>query len=119
MKTLLVKATLTRMSRVKDSSVNISFNTMEEVSSEEFTLMDQYFKQNGWLAFKMNEFDGTEVPKENAAVEGSLTPSQELRRSLYAKHMAMGGTKDTFAAYYNKAMAGFKRAVDNSFPEGH
>lgn len=119
MKTLLVKATLTRMSRVKDSSVNISFNTMEEVSSEEFTLMDQYFKQNGWLAFKMNEFDGTEVPKENATVEGSQTPSQYLRRCLFAKHMAMGGTKDNFPAYYNKAMAGFAQAVNNSFPEGN
>ena len=118
MKTLLIKASLTRMSRVKDGSVNVAFNTMEEVSSEEFTLMDQYWKQDGWLAFKMNEFDGSEVPKENATSEGSLTPSQYLRRCLFAKHIAIGGTKDTFPAYYNKVMAGFANSVNQSFPEG-
>lgn len=118
MKTLLVKATLKSMNRIKDGSVNISFNTMEEIGSEEFTLMDQYFRQNGWLAFKMNEFDGSEVPKENATVEGSLSPSQYLRRCLFAKHMAVGGTKESFPAYYNKVMAKFAESVNNSFPEG-
>lgn len=118
MKTLLIGAKLTRMSRIKDGSVNLAFNTMGEVTSDDFTNMDQYFQQNGWLAFQMNEFDGSEIPKENARVEGDRTPSQDLRASLFAKHMAMGGTKDTFPAYYNKAMAGFKKAVDDSFPEG-
>lgn len=117
MKSLLAKATLTRMGRLKDGSVNLTFNTMEEIDSDDFKLMDMYYQKNGWVAFKMNEFDGSEIPKENAQVEGSLTPSQELRRSLFAKHMAMGGSKDTFPAYYQKAMAGFKRAVDSSFPE--
>lgn len=115
MKTLLTKAGLKSMRRVKDGSVNMSFGTMEEVSTEDFTLMDEYFNQTGWLAFKMNEFDGSELPTENAKVEGMMTPSQELRASLFAKHMHHGGTKDTFPAYYNKAMAGFKRAVDDSW----
>lgn len=117
MKTLLVKATLKSARRVRDNSVNLTFSTMEEISTKDFTLMDEYFQQNGWLAFQMNEFDGTEIPKENALVEGEYTPSQALRRSLFAKHMAMGGNKDDFPAYYQKAMAGFKRAVDSSFPE--
>lgn len=118
MKTLLVKATLKKMSRINDGSVNISFNTMEEVQSDAFTLMDQYWKQDGWLAFQMNEFDGSEVPKENATVEGSKTPSQYLRSCLFAKHMVLGGTKDNFPAYYNKAMAHFAKQVNDSFPEG-
>lgn len=118
MKTLLIKAKLKGMSRIKDGSVNIAFNTLEEISSEDFKLMDEYFRQDGWMAFKMNEFDGADMPQENAKVEGGRTPSQDLRASLFALHMAKGGTKETFPTYYNKAMAGFKRAVDNSFPEG-
>lgn len=118
MKTLLVKAQLSSSpSRKADSSVTLKFTTMEEISNEDFALMDEYFKQSGWLAFKMNEMEVSDLPKENATVEGDLTPSQYLRRNLYAKHMALGGTKETFPAYYNKAMAGFATAVQNSFPE--
>lgn len=115
MKTLLLKAQLKKHNRVKDGSVTISFQTMEEVDTDTLLGIDQYWQQEGWLAFKMNEFDGVEMPQENAVVEGGRTPSQELRASLFAKHMHKGGTKETFPAYYNKAMAGFKRAVDDSF----
>lgn len=116
MKTLLLKASLTRMGRIKDGSVNLSFNTMEEIDSDSFKLMDEYFRQDGWLAFQMNEFDGSEVPKENAQVEGSKSPSQYLRTCLFAKHMASGGTKDNFPIYYNKIMAGFAKAVNDTYP---
>lgn len=115
MKTLLLKALLKKSTRNNDGSVNLLFNTMEEIGSDEFLLMDQYWKQNGWLAFKMNEFDGTEMPKEDAKSEGGQSPSQALRMSLYAKHMSLGGTKEDFLPYYNKAIYGFKKAVDDSF----
>lgn len=116
MKTLLIKATLKSMSRIKDGSVNIAFNTMEEVSSEDFTLMDQYFRQSGWMAFKMNEFDGSDMPTENAVVEGGKTPSQYLRSCLFSKFMNSGGKKEEFPAYYTKAMDGFAKAVNDSNP---
>lgn len=91
---------------------------MIEIDSEKFKLMDEYWKQSGWLAFKMNEFDGSEIPKINAGGDDKLSPSQSLRRSIFALHMAKGGDKESFPIYYNKVMAGFKRAVDDSFPEG-
>lgn len=115
MKTLLLKTLLKKSTRNNDGSVNLLFQTMEEIDSKDFLLMDQYWKQNGWLAFKMNEFDGTEMPKGNATSEGDVSPSQALRQSLYAKHMSLGGTKETFLPYYNKAIYGFKKAVDDSF----
>ncbi len=117
MKALLAKAQLTRFNRVKDGSVNLTFQTMEEISNEDFALMDQYWKQNGWLAFKLNEVEVEDLPKENATVEGDLTPSQYLRRNLYALHIAKGGKKEDFPAYYNKAMAGFAEAVQRQFPD--
>jgi hypothetical protein len=114
-KTLLLKTQLKKSTRNNDGSVNLLFQTMEEIDSDEFLLMDKYWKQAGWLAFKTNEFDGTEMPKENATAEGGQSPSQALRMSLYAKHMTLGGTKEDFLPYYNKAIYGFKKAVDDSF----
>jgi hypothetical protein len=115
MKTLIIEGQLTKVSRLKDMSVNLGFHTMREVSSEEFKLMDEYFQQNGWLAFKMNDFGDDELPKENAAVEGMQTPSQYLRRCLFAKFIGQGGKKEDFPAYYNRAMEGFAKAVNDSW----
>jgi hypothetical protein len=117
MQTLLVAAQLKSMSRQKDASVKLTFQTMREIPTDEFTLMDEYWQKSGWLAFKMNEFDGTEMPKENAVVEGGKTPSQRLRSCLYVKHMKNGGNAQTFPAYYEKAMEGFAQAVIETIPE--
>lgn len=116
MKILLIPARLNKFGRRKDSSVSFSFISNIEVSNEEFALIDQYYQQNGHLAFKLNEFDGTEIPDTDAANrQGEKSPSQQLRLSLFAKHMNDGGTKDSFPAYYKKAILGFKQAVDDSW----
>lgn len=116
MDALLVKAQMTGMKRRADGTVGFTFRTLEELSNEDFSLSDQYFQQSGWLAFKMNEFTGEELPEENAMVEGMKTPSQYLRSCLFSKFRAMGGTKDEFPAYYNRVMAGFADSVNKSHP---
>lgn len=116
MKTLLAKAQLTRFSRKNDLSVNFTFSSMDEISNEDFSLMDKYFRKNGWLAFKANEFDGTEMPQKNATVEGQKSPSEYLRSCLWAKAMALGKNKEEATEFYEKAMAGFAQAVIDSFP---
>lgn len=115
MKTLLIEAQLTKTSRVKDGTVNMNFRTMREVSSEEYLLMDKYWTQNGWVAFKMDQFDGTELPEDNTKVQGQKSPSTRLRLALFAKHMNKGGGKDTFPAYYNRCMDAFEQAVNDSY----
>lgn len=112
-----MKAILKGANRLRDGSISLKFVTMEEIGTEDFSTIDQYFQQNGWLAFKANDFDENEIPKDNATVENGYTPSQLLRKSLFAKHMAIGGNKEDFPVYYQKAMMGFKKAVDDSFPE--
>ena len=47
---------------------------MEEISNEDFSDMDKYWKQGGWLAFKTNEIDINDLPKENATVEANRPP---------------------------------------------
>lgn len=115
MKTLLVEAQLTKVSRVKDGSVNLTFHTASEITTDDYMLMDQYWQNNGWVAFKMNEFEVGDIPTENATLKGQKSDSQYLRSCLFAKHMAQGGTKENFAPYYHKAMQGFADAVNNSY----
>lgn len=115
MKTLLVEAQLTRMARVKDGSVNLSFSTQREIPTDEFTLMDKYWQQSGWLAFKMNEFEAGDIPTEDTKLSGQKSDSQYLRECLFAKFMHEGGNKEDFPPYYHNAMMGFAKAVNNSY----
>lgn len=118
MKTLLTPAQLTRFNRLKDGSVSYTFTANVEISNKDFALTDQYYQQNGYLAFKLNEFDGSEIPDTNAAKrQGEISPSTHLRHRLFAKHMNTGGSKDTFPEYYRKAIEGFARAVDKSYED--
>lgn len=115
-KVLLFEAQLRTFSRVKDGSVNIAFRSNKELTSEELKGIDEYFQNNGWLAFQLNDFKGDEIPQENAEGRpGQISPSQHLRNRLFAKHMSVGGTKETFPSYYQKAMEGFASAVDDSY----
>jgi hypothetical protein len=112
---LLVEAQLRGYSRTKDGSVNISFRTAREMTNDEIALVDKRFQQNGWLAFKQNELRLEDIPTEEAKITGQISPSKQLYNSLFAKHMNSGGKKEDFAEYYRKTMAGFKRAVDESY----
>ena len=118
MKPLLVKAQLTSSpNRRKDGSITLKFTTMEEMDNDSFSLMDQYWNQNGWLCFKTNDINTDDMPKENATVEGQQTPSQYLRSNLFALHMAKGGRKETFPQYYERMMAQITMNVQKLFPE--
>lgn len=114
MKVLLVEATLKRFARKADHSVTLTFETMREMTADEFGLVDQYYQQNGHLAFKIDEIDMSDIPDTNTEIQGQRSDSQYLRSCLYSKHMNSGGTKETFPAYYHKAMQGFASAVNDS-----
>jgi hypothetical protein len=113
MKILLVEAALKSFSRVKDGSVKFNFQSNREMDLKEFSLVDQYYQQNGFLAFKLDEISLDEIPDENTAIKGQRSPSQLLRNHIFALHMKKGGNKDNFTPYYTKVMAGFERAIQN------
>lgn len=115
MKTLLIEAQLKSHARVKDGSMNITFHTAKEIETEELTLIDKYWKQNGWMAFKIDEINTDDIPDTNTDVPGAKSPSVRLRYALFAKHMAVGGAKETFPTYYNRAIEGFIVAVTDSY----
>lgn len=117
MQPLQLKAQQTKASRRSDGSVAITYVTADEVGSTEFTKIDEYWKQHGWLLFKPNAFSNVDIPTEEAEIKGQVSDSQYLRRCLFKKHMAKGGTKESFPNYYHKAMAGFAQAVTDSMEE--
>lgn len=118
MKTLLVKAQMTGSpSRVKDRSVNLKFQTLEEISNEDFALMDDYFKQNGWLAFKTDEIEVEDIPAENAKIKGEVSRSKQLRYKIFALHMKKGGKKDNFQPFYERYMDRIDRAVQEELDQ--
>lgn len=117
MKILLVEANLKDFGRRKDGSVRFSFVSNREMDNDEFSLVDQYYQQNGHLAFKLDEIEASEIPEENTQIKGQLSPSQTLRRKIFALHMKKGGTKDTFTPYYHKVMAGIEQSVQDQIDQ--
>lgn len=115
MDVLLVEAQMKSYGRVKDGSMNLNFRTNREISNEEAKQIDEYYQQNGFLAFKKDEITLDEIPDTNSTVPGAKSPSVLLRTELWKKHMNTGGSKATFPEYYQKAMAGFIQAVEDSY----
>lgn len=109
MKPLQLKVTMMPATRRADGSVTVKLVTMEELSTEQFALIDQYRQTNGWMMFGPNQGDVAKLPKE--AAEGRFTPSQLLRLELLKLHIARGGTEDNFQPIYEREMAQITAAV--------
>ncbi len=117
MKLLLVEAVLEGYGRVKDGSMKLKFGTMREMSTSELTNVDSYYQQKGFLAFKSDELDITDLPKENTLIDGQKSRSQLLRQKIIALHFKNGGTREGITAYYEKWMDKFDQAVQNKLDE--
>jgi len=107
MSVLKLKAQILPGSRKADGSVTLKFVTAEEIDTAKFAEIDSYRQQNGWLLFKLNDFDDKDIPKDNADVEGSKTPSERLRSVLYVLHIQNGGKKADFPTFYKEQMDRF------------
>lgn len=119
MSLLHLEVTLKSAKRKSDDSVTVSFETMAEQSTEEFSFIDSFRKQNGHLVFKKDAIKGSEIPKADTDEQG-LSPSQSLKKSLYAVWITKtkrSAIREDWDTYYANAMAGFKSAVDKAHPD--
>jgi hypothetical protein len=113
---LLVEAQLKGYGRVKDGSMNLSFRTNREISHEEAKQIDEYYQQNGYLAFRKDQQLRLEdIPDNDSSVPGAKSPSKVLRDALWKKHVTLGGKKEDFPDYYQKVMAQLLLAVEESY----
>jgi predicted SnoaL-like aldol condensation-catalyzing enzyme len=118
MSLLHLEVVLKTASRKSDDSVTVKFETQTEMSNEQFAFIDSFRKQTGHLLFKKDTITSAEVPKGNTSGD-VLSPSQELKKSLYAVWKAkteLNKINEDWDTYYQNAIAGFKRAVDRTHP---
>ena len=89
--------------RKADGSVKLEATTNYEVSTDDYMLMDTYRQKQGWLLFKENEFDDSDVPDDSAPSD-TKSPSHRLRSVLYAYHMEHNNDPAKFRSFYEATM---------------
>ena len=101
-KIILVPAILTRANPMKDGGMSLGFQTNEMNHDEKVILMEK-LQAFGWLAFRENEIDVLDMPKEEAE-EGDKKPSIRLRNTLFVLSQQEGIKKEDFNKYYREKM---------------
>lgn len=74
-------ANLTSYRDKVDGSASLTFAT-RELTDDEIITLRQYRLKEGWLLFKENAFDASEVPEEDAPTEGK-SHSQRLYNVMF------------------------------------
>lgn len=93
-------ATLTSMSNTSDGGKRLGFRT-QELSIDDKVTLEAAFQQYGWLLFCCNEFQESDIPKEEPE-DRAKTPAKRLRNVLY-KRWQQTGSGD-FEIYYRERM---------------
>lgn len=96
-KTFQAPAILSSISYTKDGGVRLGFVTNELPSSEKL-IIAEFFQKFGFLLFKSNEFNISDVPTEEAE-DTTKTPSKRLRAVLFLL-WKQTGEKGDFESYY-------------------
>lgn len=90
--------------RLTDGSVTIKFRTEEEVETELFAAIDGYRQHRGWLLFRVNQFEDTDIPKDDAEIEGAEPLWKRQQRTIYKLFMLRGGKPSEFHTFYRNQM---------------
>ena len=104
MKPIQISGILTSMSHTKDGGLRIGFTT-QELTKNEMAEMLNYFQKFGYILFKPNEFQDTDIPKGFAEKKGK-TMSQLLRNILY-RYWEQTNSEKEFELFYREKMEKF------------
>lgn len=102
-----IPATWETANRKKDKSVSLRFTTAFEISNEDFAEMDKKVGNTGWLLFKSNdsEFSDLDIPKDDAPVDiGQKRPSQRLRAVMFIYWKQNTDESEPFDNWYMRQM---------------
>jgi hypothetical protein len=114
MEPLQVKAQLQGGNRLKDGSVSMRFVTEEEIGTELFAHIDSYFQHRGWLLFRPNQFEDSEIPKDDAEIDGAEPLWKRQQRTIYKLFMLRGGKPSEFHTFYRKQMELVQEQLGNA-----
>ena len=96
-----VPAILTSFSTKADNGASLRFST-NELTDEDFLTLKKAHQQFGWLLFRENPFQPSDVPLE-AAEDITKTPSKRLRATLFVLWQQTGSQGD-FEVFYRDRM---------------
>lgn len=109
----IVSAQFSAASTLADRGMSLRFKTPELDLAEQVTIMNQSHNL-GWLMFKTNKIQDSEVPKTDAP-SGEKTPSQRLRGVIYRYYTQLNKKTD-FEVFYrnqmNKIIDKYKQVLD-------
>lgn len=107
-------ATLDRMARKKDRSVTFSFTTMQEISNEDFSVMDAFYQEAGHLLFRRNEFTEEDIPQEDVETDIGKSQSTQIRDALWVLYKTKGGIsgdENAWNIFYKRNMQMLKARI--------
>lgn len=92
----------------KDGSVTLRFIT-QEVSKADKVMLMEFYQSFGWLMFRANEFQESEIPTEAAKHDTGTSPSKRLKSVLFVLWKQRGSEGD-FDAFYKQQI---ERVIDS------
>lgn len=98
-------ATFDRFSSRADGSFGLGFST-QEAGLEELAQLQAHVRGFGWLLFSEEDVGEDEIP-EDAPQRDDLSPSERLRRVMYAYYMRLkeqGKVDELFSTWREKQM---------------
>lgn len=116
--TIILPAVLNPISRRKDKSVKLGFETRELTPAETLALMALEGTE-GYVTFQPNK-EEVQMPNEPAVVDDLKTPSQRLKNALYRvflQETTKGTYVGVFDGYYKDKMERFIQHVLDKLDE--
>lgn len=96
-----IEAQLTRFSPLVGGGVSLGFHSLKELSKDEMTVILQMYNNTGWMGFKSDEYQDTDLPKDDTS--SGKTQSQRLRNTIFVLWRQLGEQGD-FNNFYNMKM---------------
>lgn len=113
MTTIQLPATLDAANRKKDRSVSLRLTSMQELSNQEFAVIDTLHGASGWMLFSPEELQEKDIPKDSPP-SSKKTPSQRLRAALFVLWEQTSRSQD-FESFYKQRMERIIEAVKQEF----
>lgn len=81
-KTFTTAAILDGVTPRRDGSLTLRFIT-QEMNKDDIVAAMEYYQSFGYLLFKENDIDMSEIPEGNAILDGGKSPSKRLKDRMF------------------------------------
>ena len=110
-----IPATMTGCTALRHSTVKLTFNTEEGLTSDAIKRLFELYEKTGWLSFNVEKIEAENIanlPKIDAKQYEGKSPSQRLRSTLYVLWQKKG-SGGIFEDFYIRSLARFQKQVSD------